>query len=57
MTIGARITPSPERGRGNGPETRPRAKPSERGDVAPNLPALAGTLAPSGQGGGQKGYC
>ena len=33
------ITPSPERG--NGPETRPGAKPSKRGDVAPNLPALA----------------
>jgi putative transposase len=28
------ITLSPERGRGNGPETRPRAKPPERGDVA-----------------------
>jgi len=53
MTIEARITPSPERGRGNGPETRPRAEPSERGDVAPNLPALAGTLTPSGRGGGQ----
>jgi len=39
------ITPSPERGRGNGPETWPGAKPSERGVVAPNLPALAGTLA------------
>ena len=31
-----------ERGRGNGPETRPGAKPSKRGDVAPNLPALKG---------------
>jgi len=39
------ITPSPERGRGNGPETRPGAEPLNRGDVAPNLPALAGTLA------------
>ena len=39
------ITPSPERGRGNGPETRPRAKPSQRG-CSPNLPALTGgTLA------------
>jgi putative transposase len=38
------ITPSPERDRGNGPETRPRVEPSGRGDVAPNLPALAGTL-------------
>jgi putative transposase len=28
------ITPSPERVRGNGPETRPRAKPSKRGNVA-----------------------
>jgi len=42
------ITPSPERGRGNGPETRPGAKPSERGYVAPNLPALTGTLALQG---------
>jgi putative transposase len=25
------ITPSPERGRGNGPKTRPRAKPPEGG--------------------------
>jgi len=32
------ITPSPERGRGNGPETRPGAT----GKVAPNLPALTG---------------
>ena len=45
MTIEAHITPNPERGRGNGPETRPGAKPLNRGDVAPNLPALAGTLA------------
>jgi putative transposase len=28
------ITSSLERGRGNGPETRPRAKPPERGNVA-----------------------
>jgi putative transposase len=27
------ITPSPERGRGNGPETRPRAEPSKRGGM------------------------
>jgi putative transposase len=39
------ITPSPERDRGNGPETRPGVEPSGRGDVAPNFPALAGTLA------------
>jgi putative transposase len=43
------ITPSPERDRGNGPETRPGIKPSRkpsgREDVVPNLPALAGTLA------------
>jgi len=39
------ITPSPERGRGNGPEAWLGAKPLNRGDVAPNLPALAGTLA------------
>jgi len=36
------ITPSPGRGRGNGPEARPGAKPSNRGDVASNLPALKG---------------
>ena len=37
------ITPSPEKGRGNGPKTRPGATFS----VAPNLPALTGgTLAP-----------
>jgi putative transposase len=39
------ITPSPERDRGNGPETRPGVEPSGRGDVTPNLPALAGTPA------------
>jgi putative transposase len=39
------ITPSPERGRGNGSETRPGVEPSGRGDVIPNLPAIAGTLA------------
>jgi len=53
MTIEAHITPSPERGRGNGPEARPGIKSPFRGDVIPNLPALAGTLAPSRQGGGQ----
>jgi len=42
------ITPSPARGRGNGPETRPGAKPPKRGNVAPNLPALTGTLALQG---------
>jgi len=39
------ITPSPEKGRGKAPETGRGAKPSERGYVASNLPALAGTLA------------
>jgi putative transposase len=39
------ITPSPERDRGNGLETRPGIEPSGRGDVIPNLPAIAGTLA------------
>jgi len=39
------ITPSPARGRGNGPETRSGIKSPLRGDVIPNLPALAGTLA------------
>jgi putative transposase len=38
------ITPSPARDRGNGPETRPGTEPP-KGDVVPNLPALAGTLA------------
>jgi len=42
------ITPSPERDRGNGPETRPGIEPSGRGDVIPNLPALAGTSALQG---------
>jgi len=39
------ITPSlwvEPRDRGNGPETRPGAKPLTRGHVAPNLPALKG---------------
>jgi len=39
------ITPSPERDRGNGPETRPGIKSLLRGDVIPNLPTLSGTLA------------
>ena len=39
------ITPSPERDRDNGPKTRPGIKPSGRGDVIPNLPAIAETLA------------
>jgi putative transposase len=33
------ITPSPERGGGNGLETRPRAKPWKRGDVAQTSPS------------------
>jgi Fe-S-cluster containining protein len=49
MTVGVPIAPSPGRGRGNGPETRPGVEPSGRGDVTPNLPALAG--APALQGG------
>jgi putative transposase len=39
------ITPSPERGRGNGSETRPGVESSGRGDVTPNLPAIAEILA------------
>jgi putative transposase len=39
------ITPSPVWGRGNGPETLPGIEPSGRGDVIPNLPAIARTLA------------
>ncbi len=46
------ITPSPERDRGNGPETRPGIEPSGRGDVIPNLPAL-GNPRTLGRGGGQ----
>jgi len=42
------ITPSPDWDRGNGSETRPGIEPSGRGDVVPNLPALAGTLALQG---------
>ena len=41
-----RITPSSERDRGNGPKTRPGIEP--KGDVIPNLPALARTLALQG---------
>jgi hypothetical protein len=44
MMVGVPIAPSPAWGRGNGPETRPGVEPP-KGDVAPNLPALAGTLA------------
>ena len=39
------ITPSPDWDRGNGPKTRPGIESSGRGDVVPNLPALAGTFA------------
>jgi hypothetical protein len=42
------ITPSPDWDRGNGPETRPRIETSRRGDVVPNLSALAGTFALQG---------
>jgi len=48
-----RITPSPVWGRGNGPETLPGVEPSGRGDVTPNLPAIARTPRPSGREGGQ----
>jgi len=44
MMVGASITPSPERDRGNGPKTRPGIEPSGRGNVIPNLSALSGTL-------------
>jgi len=47
------ITPSPERSRGNGPKTRPGIKSPPRGDVIPNLPIPAETLAPLERGGGQ----
>ena len=39
------ITPSPAWDRGNGLETQPGIESPKRGDVIPNLPALAGTLA------------
>jgi hypothetical protein len=42
------ITPSPDWDRGNGLETQPGIEPSGRGDVTPNLPALAGTPALQG---------
>jgi hypothetical protein len=48
MINGLLITPSPDWDRGNGLETRPGVEPSGRGDVAPNLPALAGTPAIQG---------
>jgi len=41
-----------ERGRGNGPETRPGAKPSQRG-CSPKPPRLIGNPRPLGRGGGQ----
>jgi len=44
MIIMISITPSPERDRGNRPETRPGIKSLLQGDVIPNLPALAGAL-------------
>jgi putative transposase len=46
--VGVPIAPSPGRGRGNGPEARPGVEPSRRGDVIPNLPAIAGTPALKG---------
>ncbi len=50
------ITPSPQQwDRGNGPETRPRAKPLGEGDVAPKPPRTSGNPRPSGRGGGQPG--
>jgi putative transposase len=43
------ITPSPAWDRGNGLETQPGIESPKRGDVIPNLPALAGTLALQGE--------
>jgi len=43
------ITSSPAWDRGNGLETQPRIKPSERGDVIPNLPTIARTPAIHGR--------
>jgi len=47
MTRNLLINSSHEGGRGNGLETRPRAKSPKRGDVIPNFPVLEdrGTLA------------
>jgi hypothetical protein len=42
------ITLSPIWDRGNGLGLQPGIEPSGRGDVIPNLPALAGTLALQG---------
>jgi putative transposase len=42
------IAPSPVWDRGNGLETQPGIESPKRGDVIPNLPALAGTLALKG---------
>ena len=42
------ITPSPGRGRGNGPETRPGIEP--KGDVILNLPVSTRTLTLSERG-------
>jgi hypothetical protein len=54
--LGAHITPSPERSRGNGLETRPGAKPLEEGGVALNLPHPSRSPRPSRAGeGGQMG--
>jgi hypothetical protein len=48
------ITSSPAWGRGNGLETQSGIKLSERGDVIPNLPAIART--PAIHGGEEVGY-
>jgi len=53
MIDGLRITPSPNLDRGNGLETWPGIEPSERGNVIPNLFALAGTPCTLGLGGVQ----
>jgi hypothetical protein len=42
------IAPSPTWDRGNGLETQPGVEPSGRGDVTPNLPALARILTLQG---------
>jgi hypothetical protein len=47
--VGVPITPSPRRGGGNKPETRPGVEPFlGKGDATPSLPALAGTSATHG---------
>ena len=57
IEMGARETHNPKprsmRGRGNGPETRPGAKPGGSRACSPKPPRSKGNPRPSGRGGGQ----